>query len=314
MLEGSGAGEAWDVLARLDDGSRFSARFWVTNEGPGSHTGVAMGYFVGADGEISRFRYGRTRDEWQLSAEGRFLKIASAVLDLRAPTGMVQIDTDKGGMKVTLRFAMPAAPAPICARRDSDSGFDVIRVQEKAKGSAWVEGMAAAVDVRGTVDVLHNWGAESEIDTVLRRIDASGRDGDVAFFATTAVSPRNRDVASSCVAVVDAGRPIYQSFETVAEIASSTLNGDEDEYPLARRFVFRSDRLELTVEPEREVLRVDPLEVVPQPFRLLLGLRSAPRRVWAEAKWRLSLARPGEGDAREARDGGVVAVSYTNPW
>jgi hypothetical protein len=314
MLDGSDAGEAWDVLAQLDDGSRFSARFWVTNEGPGEHTGVAMGYFVRADGEIFRFRYGRTRDEWQLAAAGRYLKVASAVLDLRSPSGMVQIDTDKGGIKVTLRFAMPEAPAAICGRRADGSGFDVLRLQQKAKGSAWVDGMDAAADVRGTIDIVHAWGEDSEIDTVLRRVDASGRDGERAFFATTAVSPRNRGAATSCVAVVADDGPIYQATEAAVEIATSTLRGSEDDYPVPSRLVFRTDRLGLTVEPQREVLRVDPLEVVPQPFRLLLGLRSSPRRVWAEARWHLTLNQPQGGDALEASDGGLVAVSYTNPW
>ncbi len=314
LLQGSAAGEAYDVLARLDDGSTFSVRFWVTNEGPGTHTAVAMGYFVRPDGDVSRFRYGRTSDRWELGEGKRLLKIASAVLDLRAPLGAVEIDTDKFGMKISMRFAMPEVPGAICARREEDAGFDVLRLQEKVMGTAWVDGMDAALEASGTVDVVHRWGEASEIDSVLRRIDASASSGELVYFATTVVSPRDRDSAHSCVAVVENGERVYQAFDAAVQVASTPLPGSEERYPLAKRFEFRNQRVGLTVEPFAELLRVDPLEIVPQPFRFLLGLRSSPRRVWANARSHLRLT-PAEGrEPVELRALGLTAVSYTNPW
>jgi hypothetical protein len=310
MLSGDGAGEAWDVSARLEGGSHFFVRFWVTNEGPGSHTGVAMGYFVGPNGDVARFRYGRTRDRWQSGAGGRFLRVASAVLDLRAPSGSVEIDTNKGGMKIYLRFDVPDAPPPICAWRDVESGFDVLRLQGDVDGTAWVEGMAKPIAARGAVDVTHAWGGASEIDMALRRIDASGRDGSVAFFATV-VTPPGSAAARSCVAVADRGDLIYESHNVAVDDAATSLAGTENDYPLPSRLVFRSEESLLTVEPTRELLRVNPLELVPQPFRTLLAMRSAPRRAWAEGSWQLRLDQ--KGAALERRGRGVTAVTYTNP-
>lgn len=310
MLDGDGAGEAWDVSARLEGGSHFFVRFWITNEGPGSHTGVAMGYFVGSDGRVTRFQYGRTRDRWQSSERGRFLKVASAVLDLRGPSGSVEIDTDKGGMKIYLRFDIPNALAPICAWRDGKSGFDVLRLQNDVDGTAWIKGMAKPIAARGTVDITHAWGDASEIDTVLRRVDASGRDGDVAYFATSVRPPGVGAVARSCVAVVDGGDVVYESREAAVEEAAP-LAATERDYPMPSRLAFRDDALQLTVEPARELLRVNPLEIVPQPFRTLLSLRSAPRRAWAEGHWQLRLDQ--KGAAIERRGNGVTAVTYTNP-
>ena len=116
MLEGSSAGEYWDVSATFTGGARFFARYWVTNEGPGTHTGVAMGSFVGADGSVANFQYARDRGSWLLGAGGRYVQIASAVLDLREPSGRIEIDTDKYGLKIYLRFNMERAPRPLCAR------------------------------------------------------------------------------------------------------------------------------------------------------------------------------------------------------
>jgi hypothetical protein len=310
FLDGDGAGEAWDVSARLDDGSHFFVRFWVTNEGPGSHTGVAMGYFVRPDGKAAQFRYGRTRDRWQSGDRGRFLKIASAVLDLRPPSGAVEIDTNKGGMKIYLRFAVPDSLSPLCARRAGDSGFDVLRLQEYVEGIAWVEGMTAPLAAKGAVDVTHAWGADSEIDTVLRRIDASGKEGDLTFFATTVVAPDARERPSSCVAVLDGGKPIFESHDAAVDLAATPLAGTGAGYPVPSRISFAGPRMALTVEPRRELLRVNPLDIVPQPFRALLALRSAPQRAWAETGWQLRL--DGGRKSVERRGLGLAAISYTN--
>lgn len=306
-LEGDGAGEAWDVSARLDDGSHFFVRFWITNEGPGAQTGIAMGYFRRPDGQVAQFRYGRERQRWESGAGGRFLKIASAVLDLRAPYGAVEIDTNRGGMKIYLRFAVPETLPAVCARRDGASGFDVLRMQEPVEGVAWVAGMTSLMAAKGAVDVTHVWSADSEVDTLLRRIDVSGRDGDVAFFATT-VTARDGAAGSSCVAVARSGAPIAET-RVAAEVVIGQPTGGADRYPLPSRISFRDPQFELTAAPRRELLRVDPLEIVPQPFRALLALRSAPQRIWVEADWQLRL-EPGGIDKRGA---GSAAITYTNP-
>lgn len=312
LLAGSGAGEAWDISAQLGGGAYFFVRFWITNEGPGSHTGVAMGYFLGADGRVAQFRYGRTRDRWELGAGGRFLKVASAVLDLRAPSGSVEIDTNRGGMKIYLRFAMPEAPAAACARRDGDAGFDVLRLQEDVDGIAWVAGMAAPIAARGVVDVTHSWGASSEIDTLLRRVDVSGRDGALAFFATAVAAPGELDRPTSCVVVADTGTPTFESRDAALEIGP-TLAGTDAGYPLPGRIALRGPQVTLTADTGRELLRVNPLDIVPQPFRTLLALRSAPRRAWADTRWRLRLQPAGGTEAVDHSGVGVAAVTYTNP-
>lgn len=265
-----------------------------------------MGYFRRPGGQVAQFRYGRERERWESGAGGRFVRIASAVLDLRAPYGAVEIDTNKGGMKIYLRFPVPEVLPAVCARREGDSGFDVLRMQEPVEGIAWVAGMTNPIAAKGAVDVTHAWSVDSEVDTVLRRIDVSGRDGDVAVFATTTIAAPDGAAGASCVAVARAGAPIAET-RAVAEVAIAQPSGGAERYPLPSRISFRDPQVELTAAPRRELLRVNPLEVVPQPFRALLALRSAPQRIWVEADWQLRL----DSGGLEKHGVGLAAITYT---
>jgi len=312
MLEGSSAGEYWDVSATFTGGARFFARYWVTNEGPGTHTGVAMGSFVGADGSVANFQYARDRGSWLLGAGGRYVQIASAVLDLREPSGRIEIDTDKYGLKIYLRFNMERAPRPLCARRTSAGGFDVLRLAEEVEGILWVKGMTLPLAAKGSIDITHGWSSRSEIDEVHRRIDASGRDGDHSFFAASVAAPGNE--GSRCVVVVRGGETIYESNTVKAEIDAAPLGGTEGNYPAPATVRFHDEQLALEVTLQRQLLRINPLDIVPQPFRTLLGLRSRPRRSWSESAWKLRLGAAAERAELDQRGAGSVAVTYTNPW
>jgi len=312
MLAGAGADEYWDVRARLQDGAYFFARFWVANEGPGSHTGIAMGTFLAPDGAKADFRYGRERERWTLAGDGRYIRIASAVLDLREPTGRIELDTNKQGIKIYLSFPMERSPPSPCARRDATSGFDVLALGAPLDGLAWTKEMASPLAAKGTIDVTHGWSAEGEIANVHRSIEMSARDGDVAVFASAVVAPNGR--RSACVAVLRGSSLLYQSRVARVEVAPTALERGDPSYPVPDHLRFGDERLEVTVLPARQLLMINPLDAVPQPFRLLLGLRSQPRWLWAEGTWHLRLAG---GDGRkplELRGSGVTAVSYSNPW
>ncbi len=107
---------------------------------------------------------------------------------------------------------------------------------------------------------------------------------------------------------------IYESDASEQEIAATALAGTAGSYPVPSHLVFRNAEMTLTVEPSRELLRVNPLDIVPQPFRLLLGMRSSPQRSWAEGSWQLDLRSEKYGATLERRGSGSTAASYTNPW
>jgi hypothetical protein len=63
----------------------------------------------------------------------------------------------------------------------------------------------------------------------------------------------------------------------------------------------------------REVLRMNPLDLLPQPFRLLLSLGAKPRRVWAEARVTLDFGEDGEGPTHPTEIRGLAAVTFAQP-
>jgi len=312
MLSEDSAGEYWDVRARLQGGAYFFARFWVTNEGPGSHTGIAMGSFLDADGTRSDFRYGRERSEWTLAGAGRYLEIASAVLDLRPPVGRVELDTNRQGIKIYLRFPIEDAPRVPCARRDEAGGFDLLALAAPIDGVAWTKDMAAPLAASGTIDVTHGWSTRSEIDNVHRRIEITARDDDVAVYASVLVAPTGE--RRTCTTVVRDDTVVYESRNAVARASTTALDDDDMPYPIPERIRLSDDHLQLTVEPQRRLLRINPLTIVPQPFRFLLGLRSRPMRSWSDGTWHLRLTRAIGNAPLDLSGHTVTAVSYTNPW
>lgn len=313
MLDEDAAGEYWDVSVTFTGGAFFFVRFWITNEGPGAHTGVVMGYFLQPGGKRTDFKFGRQADRWTLGGGGRYLQIATATLDLRGPDGRLEVDTDKHGvLRVFLRFAMTPDLQPLCARRGDDAGFDVLRLGAEVKGLAWVEGMTTPLIAKGFIDVTHGWSAQSEIDYLARRVEVSGRDDDLAFYAVAAESPAGE--RDGCVAVTRKGAPLLQANVAMATHGIAALDQIETDYPVPAELRFTGEQLELTVSSQRELLRVNPLNIVPQPFRALLSLRSSPRRIWTEASWHLRSPAAEGRPAIDASGTGVTSLTFPNPW
>ncbi len=312
MLSGDSSGEYWDVRARFEGGAHFLARFWVTNEGPGSHTGIAMGSFLDTDGTRSDFRYGRERSEWTLAGGGRYLEIASAVLDLRPPVGRVELDTNRQGIKIYLRFPIAAAPRAPCARRDETGGFDLLALAAPLDGMAWTKTREAPLAAAGTIDITHGWNTTSEIDDVHRRIEVTARQDDVAVYASVLVAPTG--TRRTCLAVVRGDTLLHEARQVAVEVSATALDGGDEAYPIPTRIRLADDRIQLSVEPQRRLLSINPLAVVPQPFRFFLGLRSRPMRSWSDGTLQLRLT-DANGSPPLAVDGSTItAVSYSNPW
>jgi hypothetical protein len=270
-----------------------------------------MGYFLSSDGTRTDFKYGRTADKWTRADGGRYLQIASAILDLREPDGRVEVDTEKYGMKVFLRFSMTPAAQPTCAHRGEADGFDVLRLGEEVHGLAWVEGMTTPLSAKGTVDITHGWSTRSEIDYLRRRIEVSGSNGEFSFYAASVESPTGE--RRDCVAIRRSGATILQADAAATTSGTTALDGAEAAYPVPAALSFRGAELQLDVTPQRQLLRVNPLDIVPQPFRALLALRSSPRRVWTEASWRLKVAAAPGRPSIDASGSGLAALSFTNP-
>jgi hypothetical protein len=173
-------------------------------------------------------------------------------------------------------------------------------------GSIWVQGMAEPVKTRGQATLNHAWMDRTESDLVLRQLEVVVADTDLAVFATDFTSPAGQRWRWL---VVRRGAEVVYRSEAI-EVDLGAPRADYPRYPLPGRISFRNGDVELVATPQRELLRLDPIEVVPQPFRFLLSLKMQPQRAVADAECRLSSSQP----AGAKFDGKcLVTATYLNP-
>jgi hypothetical protein len=71
--------------------------------------------------------------------------------------------------------------------------------------------------------------------------------------------------------------------------------------------------LAVEITPQRELLRNNPMDIIPQPFRFLLSFKSKPRRIWAASTLTLNLDASPDREALRFDGTGVTSVTYLNP-
>jgi len=305
----STAMEYWDVTAWLESGERFFARFLVTNQGPGVQTAAAVGHLVLPGGEIVPFKWGRRRDAWRLGPEGRSLTIAKARLELDAPTVVISVESEKRGIKLRLEIARTA---PLVTTTPLPDGYAVeVVMPSPARGRVWTRGMDAARDVTGTGALTHTWMERPEGDLVRRRVELLSREADAALyiFDLTLADGRHR----STVIASRAGRILARADDVTLSFGHTTTADGDPRYPLATEWKAASTALAARVTVGRELLRMDPLDILPPPFRMLLALGGRPRRVWAEAEVDLRVTPPGGGDPERGSNSGIVVATFARP-
>jgi len=301
----SAASEYWDLTARFETGQTLFVRFLITNQGPGAHTAIAQGYLVLAGGRVVSFKNGREAGKWTLSGDRLSIDIGSSELDLRAPVRRFAVDNDKRGVKIHLSLPVQGPPLWSEARDGPDDRLDLLQVAGEASGTIWLQGMAAVESVRGRAALTHTWLNRSHAELARRQIEFFGFDeqGGVYFSDVLPVAGASRRWT-----VVTRGAAVEQQSGGELEIGPP-LGGARD-YPLPSALTIRAGALAARIDVRRELVRVDPFEVIPQPFRFLLSMRSKPMRIWASATW-TPLAADGS-PAPPAIDG-VLAVSYADP-
>ncbi len=308
LPEGEDASEHWDLTVRLNSGHLLFARFLITNLGPGERNGVAVGQVIRPDGSVKKFRNSRSRERWSLSADGRRLDVLSSHLDLREPVYRLEIDKDS--VRIDLRFSPRSARSlPATALPDS-YGFDLLAMGAAATGTLWVKPMEDAISVEGSATLTHAWSTRKEEDLFLRQVE---------LFADTPAGPlyltefRGPEGDSRRWYAADvAGRPVSEAgfpvdfggprpgaspgaagyVPAVVEAGAAGLSG------------------RLAVGDA--VLEYDPLEELPQFWRVLASVRLQPRRLWFRTTGELSLSA-GTCDASAGRaEEPLLAVTFPN--
>lgn len=301
---GGDASEYWDLVAAFDSGHRVFARFLMTNEGPGEKTAVAVGHLVHPDGSAVLFKNGRREGRWRLGPDGLLLDIGSSELDHRNAVRRFQVDNDKRGIKIHLRF--PAGPTAWPEEAGpGDYEFDLLAAGVPVEGTIWTEGMPDALPVRGRLAAVHTWMDERESDLAVRRLEFYSLSEELALYVSDVTTPGGQ--RHRWLAAVAPDRVVVATRRFDLELAPRP-KGDplgDGSYPLPSRIELRAPEIVGEITLGREILRFDPLEPLPGAFRFLLSLRSRPQRVWTEATFEFALETPLENQEDEDSSAGT---------
>lgn len=288
LSEAGEAGEYWDVTAVFESGHRFFSRFLVTNLGPGEQTAVGVGHVVFRDGKVSTFKYGKRAGEWTLADDRRRIKIGKATLKLFDGPCQVKVKSQKRALGIFLDFH----PEQIGHWRIARDHEVAVALPVPVSGTVLVPPMQEPLSVRGWIAVTHVVQAVAEDRLVRRRVEVIARDGEWSVYATEV-----RDAGGSSHRWLLEGRGGTVRERTDVEYAEDFRLADAGrKNRLPRSIRLRDSDQEYALTPRREWLRWDPLDIIPQPFRLVMSLRARPQLVWAEARLRRG-GNPAEHDA-----------------
>jgi hypothetical protein len=306
------ASDLWNFTAVLEGGYRLFTWFFITNEGPGEQSAAALWYLVHPDGRVAEYRNGRQQGRWKLSADRRRIDVASSSLDLHGPVRRVAIDSTSQRVKIDLHFPVPERSQPAASPGSSVSAFhtDTLQIGTPVEGTIWEGGMPEPLAVRGAASLTYAWTDLSVPAVVQRRIEFFAEQSNLAFYVSEIRSPRGDELRWLTVQDRD-GMPRYESANFEMTLARPDAVAADDQYAIPGRLLIRDARLSLEIQPQRLLLRADPLDAVPQPFRFLFELQVAPQWYWIDAAFHLRLGA--EDRAVEADGRGILAVIFVNP-
>lgn len=289
LLDDDDASEAWTIFVELETGHRVTQRFLLTNTGPGEHNAVAVGHLVEDGRAPYRYENGRRRSRWTLSDDRRFFDIAASHLDLHRPQGQLRITKDDIEIRLFFDFAehAPSARVPASAL-PPDYHVEVLAMGAATHGTLLAPWMDVPLETRGRTWLVHTWTPNEEARVLARRAEFFAADEQTSFYGIQLLG--NGDWSSGWAVATDAWGRIIESPINVGNAWRERVGPDSDEYPAPAGFDFSTASLSGEIALEREWLRFDPLEVIPQPFRWFIRRRSQPREVWADARIGVSLS------------------------
>jgi hypothetical protein len=259
------ASEYWNIVAHFDSNHHLFARFLITNEGPGDRTAIATWQLIDPNGKRTEFRNGRRKKRWTLSPGGDRIEIGSSVFDQSGPIHRLEYDSTKRGIRVAFQYA-PKGPVAWPRSASDRYPFDLLELTTPVTGTIWLEGMNETASVNGTISITHTWMEESEADLALRRIDFASTGSGPAVFLSDWMTPSG-ERERWLVAVRD-GEVLVQTtdFELTLGDPQSTKNAG---YPTHSELQISGSGIEGAIQSSSTLAEIDPLEVIPQPFRFL---------------------------------------------
>jgi len=289
LLSEDDASEAWTLFIDLDTGHRITQRFLLTNVGPGEHSAVAVGHLVEPGRAPYRYKNGRRRARWTLSDDRLFFDIAASHLDLHRPKGELRITKDDIEIRMFFDFSAhaPSARVPTAAL-PPDYHVEVLAIGAPIRGTILAPWMTTPVEARGRVWLVHTWTPREETRLLARRTEIYGADSETSFYGIQLRGNGDWTSGWSVSGTTD-GRIIESPINVATPWGERKTTG-KAAYPTPGGFDLSDSAFSGPIDLDREWLRFDPLDVIPQPFRWFIQRRSRPREVWADARIGVSLS------------------------
>ncbi len=315
LLSEDEASEAWTLFIELDTGHRITQRFLLTNVGPGEHSAVAVGHLVEPGRAPYRYENGRRRARWTLSDDRLFFDIAASHLDLHRPKGELRITKDDIEIRMFFDFNAHAPSARVpSAALPPDYHVDVLAIGAPTHGTILAPWMTTPVEARGQAWLVHTWTPREEARLLARRTEIYGSGSETSFYGIQLRG--NGDWTSGWSVAATAGGHVIESTINVATPWGERTATGSGAYPTPGGFDLSDSAFSGPIALDREWLRFDPLDVIPQPFRWFIRRSSRPQEVWADARIGVSLSSasgspslPHPGETTSA-NGSV----NTSPW
>jgi len=304
-----GASEHWDFIASFDSKERLVARFMLSNEGPGDTAAFAVGKFIRADGTSESFRNGRLSGAWTLAADRRSMKIGSSRLNLAGPEIALDVDNQKRGVKIHLRFR-PGARASAGPELPGTS-VDVLALTAPVTGTVWFTGMSAPQTLRGHAGITHTWMDLRESEQVARRFDFFGRDGALALYLGDAMAPDGRRAHQ--LTIERDGRPILNVTQITVSLGDNQATDLGEDYPVPKQLILSGSGISGAIHLNKVIARHEPLQDLPLPSRFLVSLFAHPQRVWLDSRFEVKIEQRPSSTSLHAQGFGLTAVTFTNP-
>jgi len=305
LPRGDEAVEYWDLVGDFDSGHRLYARVLLTNVGPGDRTALAFGHWVAPDGRATAFKNGKREGNWTLAPDRKRLKIGSSVLALGTGTRHFEVDNDKRGIKI---FVDIEADGTALAAPDARVGdaMELLNLGSAARGSYWLEGMAASLPLAGRALLTHTVATADEGAALARRIDFAVLRGSERWFVSHA-ERRGGGKTHTFAARAGAG----QAAVAVSGVRVETTpnSGSDPAYPIPSRLQLTGNATGSVALGEIQ-LQIDPLDALPRLLKMVYPFRRSPRHAWANAVADVALKSETEPAVLRIEGPGIATIVH----
>ncbi len=240
FLKGGGAWESWDYIFGFPAGYFLFARFQISNLGPGSHRGLAVGMIVSPDGRFTLIKNGRKKKQWsqEIDEEGVTIRIAKHTFRLSPAVHQLEMKNSRGRLFVQSRpVAKLFRPSnqPMAGEKKSETVVLAPRLQGQATIQHPKE---KAIDLgTGYGTLIYNASEIAEHKLAVSQFQFHTFEGDVQFSFVESTAPTGSQPRRKALLYVwKGGRVVHRSTQFTRRYTGLRKEDKKPRYPIPSGF------------------------------------------------------------------------------